>query len=431
MAEHIKIPVWVAILININIVIGSAFFLGAGKISAINGILAPFAWLLCGLLLLPLVITLARLALHYPAAGGLYIYSRNQLGSLWGFLSGWGYFIGTAAANAAVLHAFSIEIQKLTSVDGYLNSMGISGIPFDVILVLIFTAFNLFNIEFLEYSQIFFAALKAIPLIIILASLPFLFNSNNLVTTRLDWSGLLETLPLVLFAYIGIEACCAISDKLHNGEKSASRVILISFGLIMAIYMILQFSLLCIHGANDINPFLSLMPLITSNPTVIAWGNTLIYIAILSSFLGGFYGMFYYNNWNLYAIGNDKSIIGAHHITKTSKSQSPWVCVLIQSALVIIFLLTIGHNYYLITMSDFGTTLAYLLSVFAFLSLSRSITGIFALVSCGLLLIICTKNLFSAGIGNLLPFVAMLLIGLVAHAARHLKGGAGGNGLQP
>lgn len=411
----IKIPAWIAIIINANIVIGSAFFLGAGKISAINGILGPVAWLVCGLILFPFVMVLARLATDYPQAGGLYVYSEKCLGSLWGFISGWGYYVGVVAANAAVIHAFSSELQKIAGPGNMLLSIGLSGIRFDIFLVFLFTIFNLFNIEFLERAQIAFVVLKSIPLLLVLGSLPFLFNSQNLVATSLDWSGLQTTIPWVFFAFIGVEACCAIVDKIQDGKRNASRVILASFVIITAIYTVLQFALLCIHGAVDINPFLAILPKLTSNQAIIDWGNSMVYFAIQSSFLGGFYGMFYFNNWNLYAMGKDHSILFSRYLVILNKGQVPWVCVLVQSLLVMIFLVVSGSNDYLVTMSDFGTAITYFLSVASFLTLYRSLTGFCALASCLVLMYICANNLVSAGLYNVVPFVVILAGGIVAH----------------
>ena len=127
------IPLWVAIAININIVIGCAFFLSAPTLVNSLGIFAPFAWLMCGLILIPLIMVLAQLALTYPRAGGLYVYSTQSLGSFWGFVSGWGYFIGTSAANAAVIHAFSQALQK---------NMNLGGLYFDGALIIFFALLN-------------------------------------------------------------------------------------------------------------------------------------------------------------------------------------------------------------------------------------------------------------------------------------------------
>jgi amino acid transporter len=219
----------------------------------------------------------------------------------------------------------------------------------------------------------------------------------------------------VFFAFIGIEACCAIVDKIQDGKRNAARVILASFTIITAIYIILQFALLCIHGVVDINPFLAILPKLTSNQAIIGWGNSVIYFAILSSFLGGFYGMFYFNNWNLYVMGKENSILFSRYLVAMNKGQVPWVCVLVQSFLVMLFLVLSASNDYLVTMSDFGTAITYFLSVVSFLTLYRSWVGFCALASCLVLMFICANNLVSAGLFNVIPFVVILTGGVVGH----------------
>jgi hypothetical protein len=177
----------------------------------------------------------------------------------------------------------------------------------------------------------------------------------------------------------------------------------------------LQLALLCIHGSKLSNPFLEILPMLTNNNFIINWGNRIIYSAILSSFLGSFYGMFYYNNWNLFAIAEGKHIIGHSVLTKLSKRQVPWVCVLIQAFITILLIIIVPKKLYLITMSDFGTVLAYLLSALSFLAITRTLTGFLALASCSLLLFICTKNLLFSGLAYVIPFIMILVLGIIAH----------------
>lgn len=411
MDNSTKIPFWVAVLININIVIGSAFFLGAPQFCQVNGYLAPVTWIFCGLLLLPLVVVFSRLSRMYPMAGGLYIYSLKHLGSFWGFVSGWGYYIGTAAANAVVLHGFSEQLQMF----GFIQQLGINSIVWDLILVVLFTFLNLLNIEFLERIQVGLTIIKSIPMILILAALPILFNVNNLTTAVPSFSGFIHTIPLALFAYIGIEACCAITDKIEDGQNNASRIILISFALIVAIYSVLQFAILCISGASLSNPFFTIVPQLTNNPTLICWGNNIINLSIMAALIGGFYGMFYYNNWNLYAMGSENSILFSDKIIKINKAGSPWVCVFTQSAIVMIFLLITTNINYLMTMSDLGTTITYLLSALSFIVIFKKIWGFLALASCAIFIALNSERLISAGFIYLIPFLVVLLLGIIAH----------------
>lgn len=281
-----KLPFWIAVIININIVIGSAFFLGAQSINTKSGLLAPFAWLFCGLALLPLVAIFAQYTKKYPTAGGLYVYSEKTLGTFWGFLSGWGYFIGTLAGNGAVVHAFSSYLQQVNFIHPILERYGLLGLTFDIMLVLLFTLLNLCNVQFLGRVQIFFSITKTIPLIILIVGLIFIGDVGNVVNASAHWDGFFGAMPMVFFAFIGIEACCAIADKIENGKQNAYKVIWTSFVIIMLIYVLLQGAILCIQGQTDANPFMYVLPKLFNNQFIVTWGNKIIYSSLIVSFFG-------------------------------------------------------------------------------------------------------------------------------------------------
>jgi amino acid transporter len=406
-------PLWAAVLINVNIVVGSAFFLSAHPITQAAGLLAPVAWLACAFLLLPLVITLARLAVRFPRAGGIYVYSKEALGDVGGFVCGWSYYIGTVAANAAVLQAFSGQFQRIPVVYSVLHSVRCDGLIGDLLLLIIFTLFNLGNIEFLERTQIAFTVLKAIPIVCVVLAVPFLGSLSNLSLSLENVYGMYSVLPLVLFAFIGIEACCAVADKIENPSKNVSRAILIAFGIITVICATVQTAMLLLYTAQSGDPFTTIFSRIFSNQALAASGNSFMALGLLASYLAGFYGMFYYNNWNLYAMGIEGRVWGAQYIRTVTAQGIPWVSVLVQSALVA-FLLVIGRqSLFLITAGDLGTVIAYGLTAVSAIILFRKKTNFWALGSCGLLLLICLHNLFAVGVMSAIPFLCMLGIGLV------------------
>jgi len=410
-----SIPFWVAVIININIVIGSAFFLGAQSINANSGLLAPLSWLVCALLLAPLVAVFAKFSRKYPEAGGLYVYSEKTLGKFWGFLSGWGYFIGTAAGNAAVVHAFSTYVQEIAALKPWLVQCGIYGWYFDGIIVVVFSLLNLLNITFLEGAQIFFVITKFIPIIVIVLGGLLLGSSANITTATASVPGFFGALPMVLFAFIGVEACCAVGDKIKDGKNKADRAIWTSFIIITAIYVLLQGFILVMQGQVDINPFMNVLPQLFGNHWIAVIGNKIIYGCILLSFLGGFYGMFFYNNWNLYAIAKAKNIMGHQYLSRMNKNDIPWLCVLFQGVTILLLLFLTTRDHYLVTMSDFGVVVSYLLTAISFVVAYKNITGIFALVGCLSLTYLCTSGLITAGAVNIIPFLIILGLGVLAY----------------
>jgi len=410
-----KIPLWLAIIININIVVGGGFFLSAHNIFETTGLLAPFPWIICGILLLPLVQVLSKLSNVYPEAGGIYVYSKKQLGDFWGYISGWVYFIGTAAGNAMILHAFSSLLQEMTIIKT-------SPLLTDITFGIIFTFLNLLNVTILEKIHIIFSILKIIPIALVIFSLPFLFSMTHIVASPIKPFGLISSMPIALFACIGIEACCAITHEIKNGKENSSKAMLSSLGIIMFIYAITQLSLLGIFGTQvNMNPFYNIVPQFTQNPVAISLGNLIVKLAILSSYLGGFYGMFYVNSWNLFAIAKEKKIIFSDKLTKLNKHHTPWISVIAQGILVILFLLfTTEDVTTLMTMSAFGVVIAYILSTVSYMKLIKKnvsdlITGTFALIGSLILLGFCINDLIHDGIQYLIPFLIILFIGFLIY----------------
>lgn len=419
-----KISLTTAILININIIVGSAFFIGAKDIAIQNGKFAPLVWIIFGLTLLPLILVLSHLSTIYPHAGGLYVYSQKHLGNFGGFLSGWGYYIGTIAGNAIIIHKFSERINEFGQ--NILQPTTFNLLSMDIFFISVFTIFNLLNINFLEKLQFIFTGLKAIPIVILVLSSIYLFSFKNIASAPMKLDGFTDSIPLVLFAFLGFEACCAISHQIENGKKNTGKAILISFFLIMFLYSLMQFGILTIFGATPIAPFLGILPKLTSNKLVIFFGNKIINLAIISSFLGGFYSMFYANNWNLYAIAKEKQILFSNQLIKTNKNNVPHIAIIVQGILVTIFLLITQNTSYLITMGDFGVMIAYLLSTISFLiiyklkNMKKLVLGVLSIFTCSYLIFFCTQNLLEDGIKYLLPFLIIIFAGTVLYKLKKI-----------
>ncbi len=92
--------------------IGSGIFIVAADISRTMG--SPFwlimAWVVAGVLTLLGALAYGELAAMYPRAGGQYVYLRESMGPLMGFLYGWTLFVviqtGTIAAVAVAFGRF-------------------------------------------------------------------------------------------------------------------------------------------------------------------------------------------------------------------------------------------------------------------------------------------------------------------------------------
>src|SRR4051812_18510224 len=92
--------------------IGSGVFIVAADIARLvsSPALLIGAWLITGFMTIVAALAYGELAAMMPRAGGQYVYLRESLGPLWGFLYGWTFFLviqcGTIAAVGVAFGKF-------------------------------------------------------------------------------------------------------------------------------------------------------------------------------------------------------------------------------------------------------------------------------------------------------------------------------------
>src|SRR6202051_349676 len=85
--------------------IGSGVFIVAADIARIvdSPALLIAAWLVTGFMTVVAALCYGELAAMMPRAGGQYVYLREALGPLWGFLYGWTLFLGIQTGRSAAV----------------------------------------------------------------------------------------------------------------------------------------------------------------------------------------------------------------------------------------------------------------------------------------------------------------------------------------
>jgi amino acid transporter len=85
----------------INGTIGAGIFGLPAKAAQLTGIYSPLVLLLCGLLLLPIVLSFAEVASRFRGTGGPILYAHTAFGAMAGFQTGWAFYVARVAAAAA------------------------------------------------------------------------------------------------------------------------------------------------------------------------------------------------------------------------------------------------------------------------------------------------------------------------------------------
>ena len=173
--------------------IGSGIFIVSAEIAReVNSpALLLGAWLVTGFMTIVGALSYGELAAMMPKAGGQYVYLRESLGPLWGFLYGWtlflviqtgtiaavgvafgkflGHFFPSVAADNWIWHighvgAFKIGSIELGNMDVGLNTQNLAGI----VIVVLLTVINIFGIKIGAAVQNIFTIAKVSALFLLI-----------------------------------------------------------------------------------------------------------------------------------------------------------------------------------------------------------------------------------------------------------------------
>lgn len=423
MSTHHKLSLSSAILINVNIMLGSGIFINTVVLAKLAGSLGALVYALVGILLLPLIWAIVTLLRCNETGGGTFYDFGVTIHPKLGFLSSWSYFIGKMASSALGIHVCISLLQEIIPALKIIPTIG-----FDCAVIVLFALLNLLNLKIGQTIQTGFMVLKLIPIAFAIFSGIFIFTGSNFTSASLFWSGIPTSVPLVLYAFSGFEASCSLSRSISNPEKNAPRAILISYFAVIIIVMLYQsiffgnlgMALAELPDYRQAFPTL-LQALLPSSQAIQNWLITLLHIGIASSSLGAAYGIMYSNSWNLFTIAAHDSIIAKPLLTSLNKHHMPVICVLIEGILALIYILiSQGNQVSLQQVSAFGSVIAYTCSAFALLVITYraqkkiKLLPVLSLLSCSILISAFIWSIATKGITYLFViFIALILLGLI------------------
>lgn len=407
-----------AIIININIMLGSGIFVNTVLLASHTGGLGSLAYAFVGLLVLPLILTFSQLLSDFP--GGSFYDFGAALHPLIGFLNSWIYFIGKLATPAIGIHIFVTLMQTITpALAGY------NPLILDTIIVMFFVALNLMNLKTGRSINYLFIALKLIPILFVIFAAFFLFDTHNFALESFKWAGIPSSIPFVIFAFAGFEASCSLSKQIINPEKNGPRAILISFFITLSILMIYQGSFFGSLGEilSNLDSWKLAFPELIQKllPTQQAWHwflQAITLSGIAASSLGASYGVIYSNFWNLHELARHNHIFASHLFVRKNRYGTPFLCVLASGFVVLCYQwLTQGNQVSLQQISASGNLMAYTISVFCFLVLSlrhkrKRLLACLSLMSALTLAASFIPNIQKYGIHALAVFFVVILAGI-------------------
>ena len=429
-SESLKLSLWAAIFININIMLGIGLFVNTTVLAQSLGAFGWAAYAVLAVLLLPLILSIAKLVEIYPS-GGFYTYAREALHPFAGFVSAWCYFTAKLASATLMIHTSAQLLQQIIPI---LTQIPIFAL--DILFMSLFVGLNMFHMRAGKSVQIMFLCMKLIPILFVLLTGLFLFSGHNLNTGMIEPMQFIGAMPLVLFTALGFEATTSLSNNIRDARRNGPLAILISYGIVTLINVLYQLFFYGVVGSAlaQATGFLEAFPLLISTCCGIGSLGTgmqgICNIAIASSALGGAFGILFSNGWNLHTLAKNGHIVKAEWFLKENRFGIPFACILAEGAIFLVYLAsTHGSQIPLQQMAAFGSTIAYSLSILALLVIAIRqktknvplVIPVLGLINCLFFLASCFNSFYTRGTHSLLIYSTLLLIGirLFVHTMRN------------
>lgn len=409
--SHHQISPWRAILLSVNVMVGGGVFVNLPTLAKLAGPWGFLGYFFGALILLPVIISLATLASLHAVAGGLFVYGKEYLHPIAGFISSWAYFLGKCVTVAIFANAFVLPF--------YASHLGMQVVPqllWTAGLLLLLIALNNLGVHLGGRIQWLFAAIKLLPVFAVIVSgiIRGGWSSGSL------WSSygapaVAPLIPVALFALSGFEIICTLGHQIQDPRKNALRIVLGSSLFVMVLYVLFQISAFILAGAGlqEVN---CLAVLGSSLPVPFKAMGFLLDDVVYAVLFSAVFNVLINNAWNLYAIARERFFLGSSFITRCSSIGVPWVAQLIAATLSVIILAITTDFIALQNMSVLGTVMAYFISTLAALvAFSRNkvlswIIPLIGLGSCFYVLGLCLQRLVASGLST--PFMVLFLLGL-------------------
>ena len=248
---------WAIWLLVVNGMIGAGIFgLPSGAVAA-AGAFSPVVYLLCALLILPVLLCFAELASYFRNTGGPIRYATEAFGPFLGFQAGWLFYVARAIA-------FSANSVLLVDSIGYFWPAAASGTMRILLLALICGGMTLVNVV---------GAVSAIRSLAVLTVLKFAVLAGVVVVgvavlgadvvrqvtiTPPQGIDLGAAILLLVYAYVGFESAVVPAGEARNPMRDMPRGLLLGLLAVALLYTLIQLvSMAAVPGiANSDTPML-------------------------------------------------------------------------------------------------------------------------------------------------------------------------------
>ncbi|KUM02668.1 amino acid permease [Chromobacterium subtsugae] len=371
-------------LMALGATIGVGLFLGSATAIKMAGPAIMLAYGIGGLAIFMIMRALGEMAIHNPVAGSFSRYAQDYLGPLAGYLTGWNYWFLWLVTCMA----------EITAVGVYMG-IWFPDVPswyWVLAAMLAMGGVNLIAVKAYGEFEFWFALIKIVTIVLMIAGgfamIIFGFGNHGVATGIANlwahggfmphgFSGVLMSLQMVMFAYLGVEMLGLTAGEAKNPKKALARAVDSVFWRILIFYIGALFVILSIYPWNELgtrgSPFVMTFESL-GIPAAAGIINFVVLTAALSSCNSGIYS----TGRMLFNLAEQKQALPL--FAKVSKSGVPLPALLLSIAALLLGVLL---NYlapkevftWLTAISTFGAVWTWLIILLAQLRFRRSLSA--------------------------------------------------------
>ncbi|WDD92341.1 amino acid permease [Burkholderia sp. FERM BP-3421] len=246
-------------LMALGATIGVGLFLGSAAAIRTAGPAILLTYILGGVTIFLIMRALGEMAIHNPVAGAFSRYAQDYLGPLAGYLTGWTYWFMWIVTCMA----------EITAVGVYMH-MWFPDVPnwiWTFAALVLMGAVNFIAVKLYGEFEFWFALIKIVTIVLMIASgalmIVFGFGNGGVATGISNlwthggfmpngFTGVIDALPIVMFAYLGVEMLGLTAGEARNPEKSLAKAVNSVFWRVVIFYVGALFVIMSIYPWDQI-----------------------------------------------------------------------------------------------------------------------------------------------------------------------------------
>jgi amino acid transporter len=243
-----EIGTWGLFANSVNIIIGAGIFIMPAIVAERLGTASIWAYFLCGILMILIMLCFAETGTRITRSGGAYSYIEEAFGKYTGFLATNIFIFGAAVmANAAVANGLADTLSY------FFPFFKLAWVRI-LFFALIFGTLGYFNVKGVRKAITivkFNTIAKLTPLLMIaLFGWFFISPSNLAMTSGQSIPDIGEMTLLLLFAFVGAETALNVSGEIKNPGSVIPKGIMLSVLAVVILYVLIQLTVQGILGSS-------------------------------------------------------------------------------------------------------------------------------------------------------------------------------------